>query len=220
MKANACPLCKRVISFAAAPFSRDRRRVYLQCPRCELVFVPPSFHLSPQEEKAEYDRHENRLEDTQYRAFLDRLAAPLSASLPPGARGLDFGCGPAPALAALLEERGFTVALYDLYYRDDPSMLRQRYDFITASEVVEHLAQPAAVLARLWALLRPGGVLGIMTKRVRDAEAFSGWHYKNDPTHISFFSPRTFRWWAADRGATLCFTGPDTVLLFKRTTVG
>jgi hypothetical protein len=55
---------------------------------------------------------------------------------------------------------------------------------------------------------------------VRDAEAFSHWHYKNDPTHISFFSARTFRWWAADRRATLRITGPDTVLLFKSETAG
>ncbi|GIS59730.1 MAG: hypothetical protein CM1200mP2_19550 [Planctomycetaceae bacterium] len=42
---------------------------------------------------------------------------------------------------------------------------------------------PGEELDRLWGCLSPGGVLGIMTKRVLDHEAFSRWHYKkrSDP---------------------------------------
>ena len=42
--------------------------------------------------------------------FLGRLAEPLVERLDPGASGLDFGCGPGPALAAMLTRRGYTVA--------------------------------------------------------------------------------------------------------------
>ena len=177
--------------------------------------MPPAFHLSPDREKAEYDRHENTPDDPGYRRFLSRLALPLLQCLPPRASGLDFGCGPGPALAAMLEERGCRVALYDVFYQPDANALRRQYDFITATEVVEHLHRPGEELGRLWRLLRPGGVLGLMTKRVIGQEAFLRWHYRNDPTHVAFFSEATFAWWAAGRGARLAFPGADTALLFK-----
>ncbi len=196
-------------------FARDRRREYRRCQRCLLVWVPPAFFLSPEREKAEYDLHENSTDDPGYRRFLSRLADPLLRYLEAGARGLDFGCGPGPALAAMLEERGCRLSLYDIFYYPDQTVLQGRYDFITATEVVEHLHKPGDELARLWRLLRPGGVLGIMTKRVSDRDAFLRWHYRNDPTHVCFFSAETFAWWATRHGATLQLPAADTALLFK-----
>ena len=87
------------------------------------------------------------------------------------------------------------------------------YDFICATEVVEHLHHPGAELAHLWSLLRPGGWLGIMTKLVRDRSAFKQWHYKNDPTHVCFFSEETRRWWARQHHASIEFVGADVILL-------
>ena len=70
----------------------------------------------------------------------------------------------------------------------DELALNASYDFICATEVVEHLHRPGQDLERLWSLLRPGGWMGIMTKLVRDRASFDTWHYKNDPTHVCFFS--------------------------------
>ena len=64
-------------------------------------------------------------------------------------------------------------------------------------------------------MLKPGGWLGIMTKRVIDQEAFSRWHYKNDPTQITFFSDQSFRWIAAQYGLALSIVDQDVVLLQK-----
>lgn len=205
-----CPLCSAA---AAAPFHADRRRSYLRCETCSLVFVPPAFFLSRQAERAEYDLHRNDVDDPGYRAFLARLAEPLLARLPPASRGLDFGCGPGPALAHMLREAGHEVALYDSFYVPATDVLDSRYDFICATEVVEHLHAPGRELARLWSLLVPGGWLAIMTKLVRDRAAFSGWHYKNDPTHVCFFSEQTWQWWARRQGATLEIIGADVILL-------
>ena len=107
------------------------------------------------------------------------------------------------------------MALYDVFYAPDAAALKENYDFVTATEVVEHLANPDRELARLWRLLNPGGWLGVMTKLVRDREAFARWHYKNDPTHISFFSVATWRWWSEQAGASLTFLGDDVILLQK-----
>jgi 2-polyprenyl-3-methyl-5-hydroxy-6-metoxy-1,4-benzoquinol methylase len=90
------------------------------------------------------------------------------------------------------------------------------YDFITASEVVEHLHHPRFELERLWSALRPRGILGIMTKRVRDQHAFANWHYKNDPTHVIFFSEATFVWLSRYWSAELQVVGPDVVLFRKQ----
>ena len=207
-----CPLCSAPDTI---DYWQDRRRSYRQCTRCELVLVPPQFHLTPVQERAEYDLHQNDPDDEGYRQFPSRLALPLLERLSAGSHGLDFGCGPGPALARMLEESGHRVALYDVFYAPDDSVLAGCYDFITATEVVEHLAAPGAELERLWLLLKPGGWLGVMTKLVRDRDAFAGWHYKNDPTHISFFSRPSWRWWAGQVGAGLTFLGDDVMLLQK-----
>jgi SAM-dependent methyltransferase len=205
-----CPLCG---GQKTAPFHQDQRRPYLRCCRCALVFVPSAYYLERSAERAEYDLHCNVVDDPGYRKFLSRLALPLAARLAPGSQGLDFGCGPGPALAAMLRDVGHEVSLYDSFYQPDNAALTRRYDFICATEVVEHLHQPGSELARLWSLLKPGGVLGIMTKLVRDREAFAGWHYKNDPTHVCFFSEQTWRWWAREQGAQLDVIGADVILL-------
>lgn len=209
---GSCPLCRHR---AAQFYHRDKFRDYLQCAQCALVFVPPEFHLSPEAEKAVYALHENSLEDPGYRRFLERCATPLLARLAPGSHGLDFGCGPAPLLAKILEENGHHIATYDLYFQPDASVLEGRFDFIVSTEVMEHLADPMAVLELLWQRIKAGGVLALMTKLVLSRERFANWHYIRDPTHIVFFSTETFQWLANQLSATLEFSGSD-VIFFTR----
>lgn len=210
---TACPLCGRQ---APEPFFEDHQRAYLRCTQCRLVFVPSADWLSPAEEKAVYDRHRNDPDDAGYRSFLSRLGAPLLEKLPPKQKGLDFGCGPGPALARMLTEHGHQVSLYDPFYFRDRAVLTAAYDFITATEVVEHLRHPGRVFVDLFGMLRPGGWLGVMTKLVIDREAFRSWHYIRDPTHISFFSRDTFEYIALRFNAAVEFVGRDVVLLHKR----
>lgn len=209
---EACPLCGYSRSLL---FTRDSRREYYRCEQCALVWVPKHYRLSAEAEKAEYDLHDNQPEDPGYQKFLSRLANPLMEGLAPDSRGLDFGCGPGPALAQMLEKAGHKLSLYDHFYFPHSNVLQQRYDFICATEVVEHLHQPGEVLTQLWSLLEPGGALGIMTKLVLDKKAFGTWHYKNDPTHVCFFSCSTFDWLAREFNAELEFIGTDVIFLRK-----
>ncbi|WP_462326151.1 class I SAM-dependent methyltransferase [Desulfoplanes sp.] len=208
-----CPLCHYD---DIGLFFSDRFREYFRCSRCSLVFVPSSFHLDPAAEKARYDTHENDPGDVGYRRFLSRLTRPLQALVPVGSHGLDFGSGPGPTLSTMLEEAGYCMDIYDKYYAPDTDLLTRTYDFITATEVVEHLRDPAGELERVWACLRPGGVLGIMTKLVLGRDVFATWHYIRDPTHISFFSRPTFSWLAKQLGAGLDFVDKDVILLQKQ----
>jgi SAM-dependent methyltransferase len=206
-----CPLCR---SSEAAAFFQDKRD-YFRCHLCLLVFVPPHQFLPSEEEKGLYDLHENTPEDARYRQFLQRLYGPVSERLAPGSSGLDFGSGPGPTLSVMFEEAGHSMGLFDVFYSPDMSAFERQYDFITATEVLEHLHKPHEELQRLWTCLKPDGLLGIMTKRVTDRKAFSKWHYKNDPTHVCFFSTQTFQWWAAHWGARLTVVDDDVVLLEK-----
>lgn len=205
-----CPLCK---CDDVAHYHQDARRDYLRCGNCALVFVPPAFHLSRKAEQAEYDLHQNAVNDLGYRQFLSRLAIPLLQRLPDAASGLDFGCGNAPALADMLRQAGCEVALYDTFYAPEESVLDARYDFICATEVVEHLHQPGRELQRLWSMLKPEGWLGVMTKLVKSHDAFVSWHYKRDPTHVCFFSEDTWVWWAQEFGVRLERIGADVIIL-------
>ena len=209
---DTCPLCG---NSGSRHFFKDRQRAYYRCERCKLVFVPPEHHLPANEEKAHYDLHENSPGDQGYRRFLGRLLNPMLGRISVGAKGLDFGSGPGPTLSVMFAEAGFEVEVYDIFYAPNQAVLEKNYDFITATEVVEHLSSPGEVLNQLWQMLNPGGILGIMTKRVRDKAAFAHWHYKNDPTHIAFFADDTFTWLAEYWGADIVLKQSDVVLLKK-----
>ncbi len=204
-----CPLCRQAGSVL---FHRDRLRQYRLCPTCELIFVPAADWLPAAAEKARYDLHRNDPDDPAYRNFLARLFVPLQQRLAAGAAGLDFGCGPGPAMAAMLREAGHPVDLYDPFYAPDATVWEKQYDFIVASEVFEHLCQPGQELERLWTRLKPGGWLGVLTQPRLDTHRFATWSYIRDPTHVAFFAPRTLAWLAnhwqaemiqADRDVTL-----------------
>lgn len=148
------------------------------------------------QEKAEYDKHENTVDDAGYRKFLSRLSLPLSEQLPSGCKVLDFGCGEGPALIAMLNEQGFNATGFDIYYKNTPEVLQQSYQAICLTEVIEHLSDPLPILLMLWQQLNTGGILALMTKTVISQQRFSQWHYKNDPTHIAFYSDDCFRYLA------------------------
>ncbi|TKB26549.1 class I SAM-dependent methyltransferase [Desulfopila sp. IMCC35006] len=210
-----CPLCN---CRETVLFFQDKKRRYRQCQQCRLVFVPSRYWLPADQEKAVYDLHENDPGDQGYRHFLSRLSSQLLAKLKaePGQRGLDFGCGPGPTLSKMMEEHGHQMDLYDPFFADDPAVFTRRYDFITATEVVEHLRDPYRQWTRLFVLLKKGGWLGIMTKLVTDKQAFASWHYIRDLTHICFYSQPTFSYLAACFDAELSFAADDVILFQKR----
>ncbi|MCH8529761.1 MAG: class I SAM-dependent methyltransferase [Saccharospirillum sp.] len=207
-----CPLC---LTDEPEHWHQRLGRDYWRCRACTLVFVPRHQHLGAAAEKQVYDQHDNRVDDPAYRRFLQGTHDAVAQRVGASARGLDFGCGPGPALAHMLESSGYPTELYDCYYHPDARVLTQSYDFITLTEVIEHLAEPKVVLEQLWSALKPGGVLVIQTQRVRDRDAFRQWRYLHDPTHISFYSMDTFDWLARALNAQLEYPGRDLAVLVK-----
>jgi hypothetical protein len=96
----------------------------------------------------------------------------------------------------MLEECGHKIDLYDKFYARNDSVFEKKYDFITATEVLEHLSDPMLEINRLVGLLKNNAYLAIMTQLLTPQIDFSNWYYKNDPSHIGFFSKKTLNYLA------------------------
>jgi len=208
-----CTLCNST----STPFCEDKKRPYFRCSECDLIFADPKTYLSQEDEKANYEFHENDPNDTRYREFLSRLSTPLVKKLSSGMHGLDFGSGPGPTLNLMLEEQGLTMSVYDIYYAPDKGQLNRQYDFVTCTEVAEHFGNPGKSWPELVSLVKPGGWLGIMTWMFtkETTEEFNRWGYKGDPTHISFYTPKTMQWIAQHFKLELEIVS-DRVILFRK----
>jgi SAM-dependent methyltransferase len=217
-----CPLCHAAPAPVAGAYGR---RLFL-CPECSLLAVDPADHLSPAVEQARYRLHRNSAQDQGYVAFLRRLLDPMEAWLRPEMRGLDHGCGPEPVLACLARADGFRCDAYDPYFvqellgGDVPpgqggSAAAELYDFVLCSEVFEHFRRPDREIERILRLLRPGGLLGIMTEQWTAVEALGGWHYLSDPTHVAFYHEKTFAWLARRHGWAELFTDGARVGIYR-----
>ncbi|MEM7422444.1 MAG: class I SAM-dependent methyltransferase [Pseudomonadota bacterium] len=207
-----CPVCRSV---DVRHLMQLAGQVYWRCDRCEATFLDPVHHPDAATERAQYMLHENDVDDPRYRRFLSKLADPLAERLPPAGRGLDYGCGPGPALAAMLEQAGHSVALFDPFFFPDRAVLTGSYDFITCTEAAEHFFAPATEFERLNELLRPGGWLGVMTCFQTDDAKFATWHYRRDPTHVVFYRVKTFDVVARQNGWQMVCPAKDVALFQK-----
>lgn len=208
-----CPVCRAKLT---DPLQHVAPYDYWKCANCWSIFVQPDQRPSAQAEASHYALHDNRVDDPRYRRFLSRLADPLLARLAPDSHGLDFGCGPGPALAHMLREAGQRVTVYDPLFFPNEVALEGRYDFIVLSEVAEHLHDPAGVFERLFGLLRPHGILAVMTGFPPPISAFATWHYRRDPTHVVFYQPSTLRWLARRFDADCELPCANVALMVRR----
>lgn len=209
-----CKVCgQKVRELEDEPFNT----IYLKCTHCGFISLDDRFLVTFDEERAEYDLHENSIEDQGYVDYLDRF---LSVAVDPfikEGKALEFGCGPGPVLAELLSRRGFSVNIYDKHYKPDDSAFNQTYDLITATEVFEHLDAPLETLKKLSGVLAKGGVLSIMTSvpPIEDDE-FLKWHYRREKTHISFFTLEALEVLAGACGLEIRYHDKKRITVFKK----
>lgn len=212
---RTCLLCR---SIEARRRLRADGREYFHCPVCRLLFVPPAFWPAPDEERARYERHRNSAADENYVAFLKQLSAPLAERAPEGARGLDFGAGPAsgegPVLCRILKEAGLECAPFaPLFFPDPPE---GPFDFIAASEVFEHFRRPAREIGRIRRNLKTGGLLGVMTAFWEESLFLNNWHYRRDFTHLCFYRLETFAWIEERFGFSRLWTDARRVIILEK----
>lgn len=172
---------------------------YYRCEFCDLIQMDEKSFLNNLEERKHYLNHKNDKEDPGYTNFLLKCLEPTIKFLAPGMTGLDFGCGPFPMLAKLMGERGFPMDYYDPYFFPEKRKLRDKYDFVTATEVVEHFNEPLLSWKELVSMVRKGGVLSVMTslhsfgseQNEGETSSFEKWTYRFDTTHVCFYSAKT-----------------------------
>lgn len=210
-----CILCAASSKVFATIKDSHRKEAadYFHCSHCDLRFLDPAQRLSRDEEFARYQTHENDVNDPRYIKFMEPVIN-RARLMPKGSRILDFGCGSQTVLRHVLEPDGYLVQVYDSFFHPDKSVFREKFDFISAIEVIEHLFHPAEVLKRLHDCLLPNGRLAIMTVMYQLGMDFESWYYRRDPTHVAFFSAATFEWIRAKFGfKTLEILGDRTVEL-------
>lgn len=193
---HSCPLCfsKNTPFYSTHQINKQEQRDFYQCDECSLLFTPPQYHLEFDAEKHRYQLHNNDIEDTGYQDFLNRLLDPLRKRIQSGMEGLDYGCGPSLTAEILLKDEGVQLHSYDPYFYNRPELLNRTWDFIVLSEVAEHFYYPEKDWKQLFSMLRPGGILGVMTTCYPGKDRFQKWRYKDDETHTVFYSEKTFRW--------------------------
>ncbi|HOX31905.1 MAG TPA: class I SAM-dependent methyltransferase [Spirochaetales bacterium] len=189
---------------------------YRDCPDCGYIGLAPRHWPSRAEEEARYRLHRNDPAEPGYRAYLGAFAElALEPFLGPGARILDFGSGPVPALSLLLAERGFAARPYDPFFAPGSSWRRRSWEAIVLHEVAEHLRSPGRTLAALARRLAPGGILAVRTRfPPEDPAGFESWWYRRDSTHLGFWRPESFSRLARDTGLELALVRePDLAVL-------
>lgn len=186
------------------------------CSHCRLIFKNPKLHLNSVDDIKRYSTHQNNEHDQGYIDFLNRLVIPLKNFLPEHFSALDFGCGPGPTLALLLTDEGGNVLNYDPLFFNNQEALKNTYDVVATTEVVEHFKRPEADWSLLISLVKPNGLLAVMTQFVQVSTDYPSWWYKNDPTHVVFYSEETFSYLAKRFQLEILYNDKHSVIIFRK----
>lgn len=192
MKIINCPLCKA----GTQKLGVFEAIVYFQCKNCKGIFKHPEFYLSLRKEYGRYQLHENDVNDKAYQNFVSPITHAIQQNFSTTKTGLDFGCGSGPVAAKILNDHGYTIKLYDPFFYNLPENLDQKYDFIVCCEVMEHFHHPNKEFKLLRNLLHQSGRLYCKTEILssKTINNFKDWWYKNDPTHVFFYTTETLAW--------------------------
>lgn len=182
-----CPLCQN----KSTNFFKN---IYFKCSCCKGIFKKSNLHLKGKDEKNIYDKHVNISTDIKYQNFLSPITNSVLNDFSSNTKGLDFGSGKDSAIVKVLRDNKYKIEAYDLFYKDDKSLLEKKYDYITCSEVIEHFQNPKKEFELLLSMLKENAALYLMTEIYDESISFEKWYYKNDPTHIFFYQKETFAW--------------------------
>ena len=207
-----CIVCK---SESVSSFNTKDKKTYWQCSHCLVKFLDQAFFIDEDTEKGRYLEHHNEIGDSAYLKFLSKLSEPLMAKLKPDDRGLDFGCGHGPALAEMLKAKGYDIDLYDPFFYPNKEIFSKKYNFITCTETAEHFFNPNKEFKTFDALLLPDAWLGVMTTFLTEDKLFENWYYRRDPTHVVFYSQKTFEVIAEQNNWQLEIPAKDIALFCK-----
>jgi 2-polyprenyl-3-methyl-5-hydroxy-6-metoxy-1,4-benzoquinol methylase len=195
--------------FMASTDRFDRYGRIVRCTACGLVFTNPRPSARRiAEGYSEAVDHDYALQDSS-RSINAHLALHTIKRFATGGRLLDVGaatgyflnaarldfetCGIEPSRWAAEYARsrlGLDVRVGNL---EDMEFEAESFDVVTLNDVIEHLTDPLAALKRLNALLKPGGLLYLVTPDVKSVSArvLRGHWWGLRPAHLYYFAPDT-----------------------------
>jgi len=212
-----CPLCNKTANF----FLTGENRQYQLCDHCGLIFVPNKFHLNQKSEIERYREHENSLNNKGYVAMFMNKISLIKDHCPKIKTALDFGCGYEPVLKTLLEKEKIETEIYDPnFFPNFPT--NKTFDLVISTETFEHFRNPMDDIKKAVNSVSPSGFLAVMTRfypleqNKPSKKSFSAWYYQRDPTHIAFYTSKTFEWLTKKFGLSIILdNGFDFALLKK-----
>ncbi len=182
-----CTLCNHKTTL----FSEYQERAFYICNNCETVLLHPNHYLTADEEKGRYDLHSDDVTAIGYQNFVKPITDAVICSFNKTDIGLDFGSGKTEIVKFVLEQKGYQVKGYDPFYFNDLQLLKNKYNYITSCEVIEHLYNPHKVFKQLYDMLLPSGKLFLKTSLYSKDLNFEKWWYKNDPTHVTLYTQKS-----------------------------
>lgn len=210
-------ICKICGSHAKPLHDPQFDQIYMKCTNCGFIHLMDQYHISYESERAEYDLHENSIDDLGYVKYLDNFLSQAVDPFVTSGRALDFGCGPGPVLAELMKQRGLQALTYDRHYQHSEDALDHVYDLITATEVFEHFHDPVSEMALMSSLLKKNGVLSIMTSVPPNSESeFLKWGYRREQTHISFYTLKSLECLGRRFGFEILIHDNKRVTVFRK----
>lgn len=194
---------------------------YSQCSSCQGVFVNREFLPGDEAEKRRYELHQNTLENAGYRGYLESFIK-IFETFPGIETIFDYGCGPSPALVQLLVNRGYDARGWDPFFASETKRFENGADLVTCLEVAEHFFNPRKDFELIAECVKPGGYLVLGTHSIPQFSGektwgfFESWWYRQDITHVSFYSEKSLQIVAASAGFTLCDQNAANVFIFRK----
>lgn len=186
-----CLLCNCT---TVQPYEIIRAARFFTCTNCHIVFRDPEQFFDAKSEMKRYQKHTNDVLDPGYQNSVKTMIEIATSQYNNTASCLDFGAGEAPIVSYLLALKSYEPELWDPFFHPDTSVLQKQYDFITCSETIEHFYHPLREFQLMYEILKPKGTLYCKTALLPEKSAFADWYYKNDHTHVVFYSPESINW--------------------------
>lgn len=171
---------------------------YRRCKSCGFVFSDTMLDWSADDFKREIYNDNYELYDPDYKlkrpSSYSELICRLVGDIVCREKCLDFGGG-AGLFAKLMRDKGLDYCSFDPFYGDDFD-LSQRFDFITAIEVLEHSNNPKETARSICSLLSSGG-FAIITTLLQpanfDVMGLNWWYVSPRNGHISIYSQKSLQ---------------------------
>ncbi len=176
---------------------------YFNCNLCKAIVKDEKYYLTADKEKAEYEIHNNDVNDIRYQNFTMPITNYVVEKFLPKHKGLDFGSGTGPVISSMLKKKGYDIAQYDPFFAPNKNVLHYKYDYIVSCEVFEHFYKPNIEIDRLTALLKNNGALLIMTMLYNGQIDFKTWRYRKDATHVFIYRKETIEYIANKKKLTI-----------------